>query len=387
MKQELINSINLCSDEVFKLSDFLFHHPEISYKEYDACRNIVSFLKEKGFKVQENFLNISTAFQAEYGKGYPKICLICEYDGVEGYGHITGHNLLCGISLMSAVAIKSIVHKFQGSLTVLGCPGEYLGGAKVTMSKQGVFDDTDAVLLAHPDTETAESGTSYSILPLAVNYFGSSGLAFLSSGNYNALDAVLLTFNILNSIIKGLPEDITIQGILSKGGITPLIIPKESGGKFYIRAKNSSGASHAETMLKSIVSFVENLLKIKSEVSLYEPPYQELLTNITLSRLFSHNLKECGIIDINPPRDIYAGLSLGTVSHKAPCIHPYIGITEDNSIKYGTIDFGRATLSSFAKDKAVKAASALALTALDLIESENLLSEVKTEYFDMSREL
>lgn len=383
MKQEIINNINKCSDEFFTLSKYLFENPEISYKEFNACKSITSLLKEKGFKVKDNFLNIATAFEATYGNGYPKICTICEYDAVEGLGHITGHNLLTAISLMSAVSLKEVVDKTRGSITILGCPGEYLGGAKVTMAKQGIFDDVDLVLMAHPDIETSESGTSYAILPLSAKFSGNNGLSFLNRGSYTSLDAALLTFSILNTLIKGFPKEVNIDGILSKGGITPLIIPKESEIKFYIRGKDTNLASKAQDKLSEIINFVEKILNIKSDICLYEPPYEELITNITLSRLFSHNLKECGIIDIQAPRDIYAGLSLGTVSHKTPCIHPYIGIIESNSIRYGTIEFAKATLSDFAKERAIKAASALAITALDLIESDNLLSEVKTEFYDV----
>lgn len=383
MKQEIINNINKCSDEFFTLSKYLYEHAETSYKEYNACKNITSLLKEKGFKVKDNFLNISTAFEATYGNGYPKICTICEYDAVEGFGHITGHNLLTAISLMTAVSLKDVVDKTRGSITILGCPGEYLGGAKVTMAKQGIFDSIDVVLMAHPDIETSESGTSSAILPLSAKFSGNNGLSFLNRGTYTSLDAALLTFNILNTLVKGFPKEVNIDGILSKGGITPLIIPKETELKFYIRGKDMNLATEAEVKLREIIKFVEKIINIKSDICLYEPPYEELITNITLSRLFSHNLKECGIIDIQSPRDIYAGLSLGTVSHKTPCIHPYIGILESNSIKYGTKEFANATLSDFAKERALKAASALAITALDLIESDNLLSEVKTEFYDV----
>lgn len=385
MKQEIINNINSCSQEVFQLSQYLYENYETSYKEYNACNKITSLLKEKDFNVKDNFLNITTAFEATYGSGYPKICTVCEYDAVEGLGHITGHNMLTAISLLTALGLKEILNKTRGSITILGCPGEYLGGAKVTMTKQGIFDDVDAVLMAHPDIETSESGTSSAILPLSAKFLGNDGLSFLNKGSYTSLDAALLTFNILNSLIKGFPKDVNIDGVLSKGGITPLIIPKETEIKFYVRGKDMNIASEAQDKLNEIIKFTEKILKVKSDICLYEPPYDELITNITLSRLFSHNLKECGIIEIEPPRDIYAGLSLGTVSHKTPCIHPYIGITENQDIKYGTLEFASATLTNYAKDQAVKAASALAITALDLIESDNLLSEVKTEFYDVTK--
>ena len=116
---------------------------------------------------------------------------------------------------------------------------------------------------------------------------------------------------------------------------------------------------------------------------LYESPNKELITNRTLNRLFSHNLKESGIIKIDSVRDVYAGLSIGDVSHKVPCIHPYISIVDDSSIKYGSVEFAKATLSPFALKQCNMTASALALTAIDLIENESLLNEIKSEFFSI----
>ncbi len=383
MKQEIINTIDGYSKEIFEISDYIFKTPEPSYKEVKASRIIIDFLKKQGFKVQEDYLSISTAFCATYGEGHPKLCTICEYDAVSGHGHITGHNLLTAISLMASLGIKKALDRLSGSITILGCPGEYLGGAKVTMAKQGIFDEMDVVLMAHPDIETSESGTSKALTPLAISYCGNENLSFLKEEGCTPLDGMLLTFNIINTLNKAFPKGLSIEGVLSKGGVTPLLSPGEVEGKFYIRGDNSALAALGEAELRDTAAFVEKKLSLKAALSLYSPPYEELLTNITLSRLFSHNLKECGIIDIKDFKDINAGLSLGTVSHKVPCIHPYIGITEA-PVPYGSEEFAAATLTSYAKDRAQKAASALALTGLDLLQNENLLCEVKSEFFDLT---
>jgi hypothetical protein len=114
-------------------------------------------------------------------------------------------------------------------------------------------------------------------------------------------------------------------------------------------------------------------------VCLFQLPYEEIIPNSTLSRLFAHNLKENGILQINGPKDTVSGLSLGNVSSKIPCIHPYISIIEDLNIKYSTPEFALATISAFASDRIIKTAQALAFTALDLIEKPDLLSEANLE--------
>lgn len=182
------------------------------------------------------------------------------------------------------------------------------------MVKQGIFEEIDVVLVAHPDTVTSESGSSSAIIPLSIKYIGNSGLSFLNKGTYTSLDGVLLFFNILNSILKGFPEDVEVNSILSNGGFTPLLLPIESEAKFYIRAPEMDIARIVENKLREIAIYVSKLIRVQNSISLYEPENEELITNRTLNRLFSHNLKETGIININGPRDIYSGLSLGIVS-------------------------------------------------------------------------
>ncbi|MBB6625045.1 M20 family peptidase [Clostridium gasigenes] len=381
MKQEMISYLSTCSDDIYELCKYLYNNPEDSYKETKSCKYISDFLSKYDFNVENNFLNLATSFRATKGTGYPKVCFLCEYDAVPGEGHLTGHNLLTATSISAALALGKIIDKIGGSLILIGCPGEYLGGTKSIMVKQGVFDDIDVVLLAHPDVVTSESGSSSAIIPLSIKYIGHNGLSFLNKGIYTSLDGILLTFNILNSLLKGFPEDVEINSILSKGGSTPLLIPLESEAKFYIRSKEMDVAKIAESKLREIAIYVSKLIRVQYSISLYEPENEELITNVVLNRLFSHNLKENGIINIDAPRDISAGLSLGLVSKTVPCIHPYISIVGDRDIKYGTKEFAESTISKHAMEQCTKAALSLAFTGYDILTQETLLSEVKNEFY------
>lgn len=381
MKQEMISFFYKIESEINDLCNYLYLNPEESYKEFKSCSYICELLNKYGFNIEKNYLNISNSFYATKGTGYPKICYLCEYDAIVNEGHITGHNALSSMSVAAALTLGNIVEKIGGTVILIGCPGEYLGGTKATMVKQGTFDDIDVVMECHPDLITAESGSSSAIIPLNVKFTGDSGLSFLNKSKYTSLDAILLTFSILNSLLKGFPEDVDINFILSKGGYTPLLLPLESEAKFYIRAKETAMAELAENKLREITRYVSNLTHIPNTISLYEPPNEELVTNRTLNRLFSHNLKENGIISIQPSKNIYSGLSIGIVSQKVPCIHPYISIINNTNINYGTKDFADSTITEFALSQIKKAALALSFTGADLIEKENLLLEIKNEFF------
>ncbi|MDC4251455.1 M20 family peptidase [Clostridium perfringens] len=386
MRQEVISYLSTEKEALFNLCKFLHDNPENSYKEYDACKYICNFLRDRDFDVREKFLDLDTAFYAKKGNGYPKICFLCEYDAIKSKGgHITGHNLLTTISITSALGLSKVIEKSGGTVILIGCPGEYLGGTKSTYVRQGIFDDIDVVLTAHPDIVTSESGTSKAIIPLKVTFKGHDGLSFLDFDSFTSLDGTMLTFNVINALSKGFCKKANIHTILSQGGVTPLLRPVESEGKLYIRAESTKTAKCIENKIRNIVACISDTMNLESCVELYEPPNEELLSNQVLNRLYSHNLKENGIINIGKPRDIDAGLSLGTVSHKVPCIHPYINIVDNVNIDYGTKEFADATISSFAQEQALSASYALISTALDLIESDFLLSEVK-ETFNMSKE-
>ncbi|AOY55239.1 M20 family peptidase [Clostridium perfringens] len=386
MRQEVISYLSTEKEALFNLCKFLHDNPEDSYKEYDACKYICNFLRDRDFDVREKFLDLDTAFYAKKGNGYPKICFLCEYDAIKSKGgHITGHNLLTTISITSALGLSKVIEKSGGTVILIGCPGEYLGGTKSTYVRQGIFDDIDVVLTAHPDIVTSESGTSKAIIPLKVTFKGHDGLSFLDFDSFTSLDGTMLTFNVINALSKGFCKKANIHTILSQGGVTPLLRPVESEGKLYIRAESTKTAKCIENKIRNLVACISDTMNLESCVELYEPPNEELLSNQVLNRLYSHNLKENGIINIGKPRDIDAGLSLGTVSHKVPCIHPYINIVDNVNIDYGTKEFADATISSFSQEQALSASYALISTALDLIESDFLLSEVK-ETFNMSKE-
>ena len=381
MKQEIISFISTCKDDLKNLATYLYENPETSYNEYNSSKYICDMIAKYDFNITEKFLDIDNAFLAQKGSGYPKICFLCEYDAIEDAGHITGHNLVTTISVGAAIGLSKVIDKIGGSAILIGCPGEYLGGTKGTMVRQGIFEDIDVVMVAHPDTETCESGSSSAIVPLGLEFIGDKKLSFLNKKCYTPLDATLLTLNILESIKKGFPDNLEITSIISNGGSTPLFLPSKSEIKFYIRALNTQLAEFGDNKIRTIADHVTELTDIKHKFFFYECPNKELITNRTLNRLFSHNLKENGIIHINPHKDIYAGLSIGDVSHVVPTIHPYISIIGDKDIPYGSCEFAKATISEFALKQCLMASTALAHTAVDLITNENLLKEVKSEFY------
>lgn len=378
MKQEIITYLSTIKEELVSLATFLYDNPEESFHEKKACKYITKLLQKNNFEITENYLNIPNSFLAKFGNGHPKICYICEYDADPKNGHITANNLVSTISVGAGLALSKVIPKIGGSITLIGCPGELLNGSKSIMVKQGAFDDIDVVFMIQPHVENIESGSSSAVLPIKITYENKN-----SSSNkiatYSLLDACLFTFNSINLLLKGFCEDCTIDGVTINTEPTLQETPTKIDSKFYIKTKYIADAYQIQNKFKELVNSVSYLMDIDSKVTLEEFPCEELISNATLSRLFSHNLKENGIIDIKNAQKLSYGLSLGCISHKVPCICPLVSIVEDNSIPFLTKDFAKATISCHALETVMKCAEALAVTGIDLIEKENLLAESKKE--------
>lgn len=379
MKQEIINHLSIIEEEIHKISKFLYEHPEESFNEHKANSYLTNVLKENGFTIQESFLDIPTAFIAQFGEGHPKICYICEYDCSCKEGHILGSNLISSMSIGAAIGLSKVIPKTGGSVILLGCPGEFLGGTKVTMAKQGVFEDIDIILMAQPSFKTANCCSSPALLPIKIIHKCDNYSCFEKNRKISTLDVSLYTLNSINTILKAYPSTCSIDKIFMHGKIVPIIAPDNIVTTFTIEAPSLDMAEEIKNKIAKVISALDDFTGLCSKIELSEVPYDNFICNKTLCRILSHNLKEVGIIDIEEDSELNYGLSLGTVSHKVPSIRFFINISEENSIKYACTEFGEATLSPFAKERVLNTVKALALTGLDLISRPNLIAEARHE--------
>ena len=383
MKQDAISYLSTKQDELINLSTQILNLAEESYNEHQSTNLICNYLESYGFEIEKNYQDIDTAFKATFGTGHPVICLPCEYDAVENKGHLTGHNLLCQIQIGAAISLAHVLPKIktEGTIIILGCPGEYLGGTKETFLKQGVFDDIDAVLSIQPNTINCSIENSAAIIPMKISFKSDYKLSFSQDCEYNSLDASLMLCNILKVLEKGINcLGSQIDYVISESTKDPFVKANDSTIKLLIRSKEMNQAKNIKTKIKSITNYIGSLLDVQAETTLYQPPSHSLNPSPTLSRMFTHNLKESGIINIKENITLHDGLSLGNISNKVPTISHLIAIVgEDDLVKYGTLDFAKATLTPLAIDTANKVTSAIFCTAIDLLEAPHLLTEAKLE--------
>jgi amidohydrolase len=353
----------------------LYADPELSYNEVRSSELLCSFLAAEGFSIKRDVAKIKNSFIAEYGSASPRIAYLCEYNAIDKIGHGCGHNVSSAISIGAAAGVKQALQFTDGSVAVFGCPAEDKFHSKISMLNSGLFDDIDAVLYAHAGEKTSESGSS---LGMTVLYFDFTGKEAHVSINFregiNALYPCILFLRLVEEVKEKHEGRIFTNSIIREGGKDIAMIPGETKCAVMIKSQDKAVIDSACEEIINCAKFASKLYRCDVTFNYPEVEYMPFKTNEELSKILSHNLKESGITNIHGPITISTSLDFGNISHKIPSVQPYIGIC-DEGIKYFTKEFADSTIKELAKDNALKAACALALTGIDIIQQPSILKK------------
>lgn len=384
MKNKVEELVNKISDELIKLSEYIYQNPELGNKEFKACKAHCNMLKSHGFKIEKGYLGMETAFRAEYEgeKPGPNIAYLAEYDALPKIGHACGHNLLGTVSTGAGIVLSKFVDEIGGKVTVLGTPAEETNGAKVIMAEKGTFDDIDVALIAHPADQYYKSGTSCALEPIQFTFKGKAAHAASSpEKGINALDAVIITFNAINALREHIKPSAKIHGIIKKGGEAANIVPDLAIAQFYVRADTKQYAQELTQKVKKCAEGAAVATGAKLEIEKYEFSNADLITNEALHDIFIKNLKNVGIEDIKEPPSSTGSTDAGNVSYVCPTIQPHFGICKKGeTCATHTLEFAKATITDEAYFNMCKTICALVLTGIDIISDDEILNKIKKEH-------
>lgn len=371
MKERLFSEGQLIKERLAEISDYIYRNPELGNEEYKAAEALTSFLKEHNFSVESNIAGMETAFKATFESGKPGLTIgyLCEYDALPKIGHGCGHNMIGVMSAGAGVVLSKVLSEIGGKVIVYGTPAEETNGGKVILTEAGVFDELDAAMIVHPDGETRASGSSSALYPLRFIYKGKTAhAASCPEKGINALNSVIQLFNGIDALRQHVTPDVRMHGIITKGGVAANIVPDEAVADFYFRASTKERVTEVVEKVKKIAEGAALMTGATLEMERYELPYDDLKTNETLSEMFNENLRALGITDIKEAKTTGGSSDIGNVSHVAPTIHPYIGITDCPMVGH-SVEMAKATTTSKAHDRLLIAALAMAYTGYDIINN------------------
>ncbi|WP_161879714.1 M20 family metallopeptidase [Alkalibacterium sp. MB6] len=378
--EEIINALR---PELQALSEYIYDNPELGHEEFKSSKAHVDLLKQHGFEVEYPYLGIDTAFKAVYQgeKEGPSIAYLSEYDALPGIGHGCGHNLLGSTDTGAGIVLSKLVDDIGGKVVVLGTPAEETNGDKVTMADAGTFDDIDVAFCTHPSDGYFASGTSMAMEAIAFNFYGKTAHAAAAPfEGINALDAVLNTFNNINSLRQQIHPTARVHGVISNGGEAANIIPDFTRAEFYVRAMDMPYLNELKEKVIRCAEAGAMAAGCTMTWEYYETGYKNMITNETLSKRYNDNMKEQGIQMLVDARDSMGSMDMGNVSQVVPAINPYFEITNGKAISAHTVEFRECTKTEEAYRAMEDTIAGLTLTALDLIQDTDLLKAVKDEF-------
>jgi metal-dependent amidase/aminoacylase/carboxypeptidase family protein len=120
---------------------------------------------------------------------------------------------------------------------VIGTPAEELYSGKMVMAEKGAFKDLDVAMMVHPGNHDAAVTEALACQGLDIEFFGkSSHAAGRPEAGINALEAMIQSFNAVNSLRQHIRSSARIHGIITDGGQAANVVPAHSAGNFLVRA-------------------------------------------------------------------------------------------------------------------------------------------------------
>lgn len=384
MKQIITDFLDSHKNDFYEICTYIGENPELGHEEFKSAKVLSDKLSEQGFNVEMGICDLPTAFEAVYdsGKPGPTIGFMCEYDALPEIGHACGHNLIGTMGIAAGITTSRVLQETGGKVIVYGTPAEETKGGKVTMAEQGIFDKLDAAMMVHPLHSYVKSGSSLAMDAVQFEFFGKPAHAAANpEKGINALDAVIQTFNGINALRQHVTSDTRIHGIIPEGGKAANVVPDYAVAQFYVRAKTRSYVNELVEKVKSIAEGAALMTGATMKMSNYELSYDNMVTNETLSDIFTEQLISLGVDsgEIDENRDGSGSLDMGNVSLVVPSIHPYIKICNE-LYSCHTTEFRDAALSEQGKEAMILGAKAMATTAYELLTKQDLLVKIKEEF-------
>jgi amidohydrolase len=382
LKTKVRNKVEAQYQELTQLSLKIHDNPELGFQEEKASSWLISYLEGNGFCVQKCAAGLATAFQATYGQGRPRIALLAEYDALPKIGHGCGHNIIAASAVGAGVASEAAIDSLGGSVVVLGTPGEEVLGGKIDMVKAGMFEEIDVAMMVHPNTRNFVTTQALSCISLNVEFFGKPAHAAAQPyKGINALEALILAFNGINSLRQHIKGEARIHGIITDGGEAPNIVPAHSAAKFLIRTPDNAYLNELKEKVLSCFKGASLASGARLEYSWGDKTYAPMRNNMTLARLFRQNLESLGrSIEVFDPRFGFGSTDMGNVSQVVPSIHPMVAIASPEVLAH-TPEFTAAAASEAGHKGLLDAAKAMAMTVVDLLSQPEMLDKIKQEFW------
>ena len=360
-----------------------------------------------------------------------------------GAGHGCGHNLLGAGSLAAAYGVMQYLKQAgrDGTIIFFGTPGEEGGAGKAFMAKDEIWRSLDAAITWHPgDANEVSTGSCNSCIQTLYKFRGiASHAAGDPENGRSALDAVELMNVGVQYLREHMKSDARIHySIIDGGGFSPNVVQPTASVLYMVRSPLVKDALELQTRVDKIAEGASLMTDCPHE-KVFIDGCSGTVTNHTLEGAIYENMK---LLDLPTYTDeewhfadsiksTYKTYSLPTIAaeHSPEARAEVDRLTDGNTraindflsplylgdaFSPGSTDVGDVSWqtptaqlyaacftagspghswqnvsvarTSIAHKGMIYAAKALAMTAIDLFENDDLLAEIKKEFTERTKE-
>ena len=428
------SAVQGAADTYSNAAQQIWEWAEVGYQEEQSSALLQDTLKKAGFKIEKGVAEIPTAFVASYGSGEPVIGILAEFDALPGVsqqavperiaveggtaGHACGHHLFGVGSVAAAITAREWLEQTgsSGTIRLYGTPAEEGGSGKVYMVRAGLFDDVDTVIHWHAsDRNSAVPGTTLSNRSAKFRFRGlASHAAAAPERGRSALDGVEAMNMMVNMLREHVPSSTRIHYVITRGGTAPNVVPEFAEVFYYVRAPNPE-------LLRPIWERVEDAARGAATGTGTSVDWEiihgnyNILPNVTLARVMHNSLSEYGGIEYDRKEQRFAKELVKTYNGKVPRAlgseTQIASWTEDIQRSSGSSDVGDVSWmaptvglntatwvpgtaahtwqavaaggTSIGHKGMLLAAKSMALTAIELFENPQLVSDAQQEWLTL----
>ena len=322
---------------------------------------------------------------------WPIIAFLAEYDALPDIGHACGHNLIAITNIGAFLGFLALKGNFPGEIKLIGTPAEEGGGGKISLLDKNIFDDIDISLSSHGSSNTTilwedvpmGTGMSLATSKAIYEFYGKASHAAINPDQgINALNAVIMLFNGIDSLRQHVKDDTRIHGIITDGGMAPNIVPDFAAADILMRSKSFSYVEYIREKIDNIAKGAALMTGAELKVRENEPGYKHVIPNTTMAKIGKSILKELEIKLTSQPLNRFgsgASTDFGNVSHEMPSYAFNFAVSEEPVAGHST-EMEKASISDLAHDNAIAIAKGISATALTLLEDADQFNKSKLEF-------
>jgi aminobenzoyl-glutamate utilization protein B len=249
---------------------------------------------------------------ASFGSGHPIVAIFGEFDALpelaqeawsptkapianQKAGHGCGHNLFGAGSAAAAAAVKSWMQATgqKGTLRYYGCPAEEGGSGKVYMVRDGLFKDVDIALHWHPgDRNTADPQSNLANKSAKFRFRGS--VAGEAARQPRSAIKGMEAMDVMVAFMRDqMPPDSIVQYSLLHGGQAPNVPTMLAENFYYFRNHSRELAEEGFNLVVKAAQGAALGTGTKMEYEVMHGNY-EILPNSTLQQDMHLNLTMVG---------------------------------------------------------------------------------------------